>query len=142
AQKRRFESVMIPPQQQRQQQASAHAHVPASVSFEVATAATRYQLLRELEAEHLAIMARQNLLAEWTPEVRAIVLTARAHVSDARDARAHFREQVRNFVLAFRTARELLPQVLRHTRALLQSLERVGAIRDDDGWFEAEVLEW
>jgi hypothetical protein len=45
-------------------------------------------------------------------------------------------------VLAGRAAGEALPQVLRHTRFMLQGLERVGAIRDDNGWFEAEVLEW
>jgi hypothetical protein len=25
---------------------------------------------------------------------------------------------------------------------MLQGLERIGAIREDDGWLEAEVLEW
>jgi hypothetical protein len=87
-------------------------------------------------------MARLNLLVDWTPDVRATVLAAREHIKDAREARLHFREHVRTFVLGCRSAREPLPQVLRHTRSMLQGLERIGAIREDDGWFEAEVLEW
>ena len=125
-----------------QQWAAAPTSSTPSVPHEVATAATRYQLFRELEAEQLAIMAGQNLLAEWTPEVRAKVLAAREYVKDARAARTLFREHVRTFVLARRSANEPLPQVLRHTRSLLQGLERTGAIRDDNGWLEAEVLEW
>lgn len=126
-----------------QQQATARAFsLPTPVPHEFATAATRYQLFRELEAEQLAIMARENLLAEWTAETRATVLAAREYVKDAREARTRFREQVRNFVLTFRSEREPLPQVLRHTRSMLQNLERMGAIREDEGWFEAEVLEW
>jgi hypothetical protein len=124
------------------QQATAQSYTPTAVSHDVATAATRYQLFRELESEHLAIMARENLLADWTPEVRATVLAARQYVQDARAARTRFRDCVRDFVLAGRAAGEALPQVLRHTRFMLQGLERVGAIRDDNGWFEAEVLEW
>jgi hypothetical protein len=125
-----------------QQVATAHSYTPTSIPYEIATAATRYQVFRELEAEHLAVMARLNLLVDWTPEVRATVLAAREHIKDAREARLHFREHVRTFVLGCRSAREPLPQVLRHTRSMLQGLERIGAIREDDGWFEAEVLEW
>jgi hypothetical protein len=125
-----------------QQAAATQRYSPSAVSHEIATAATRYQLFRELEAEHLAVMAQQNLLADWTPEVCATVLAAREYVKDAREARLRFREQVRTFVLAFRSSKEALPQVLRHTRSMLQNLERIGAIRDDQGWFEAEVLEW
>ena len=113
-----------------------------AIPYEIATAATRYQVFRELEAEQLALMARQNLLVEWTPEVRATVLAAREHIKDAREARSRFREHVRAFVLGWRSAQEPLPQVLRHTRSMLQGLERIGAIREDDGWLEAEVLEW
>jgi len=113
-----------------------------AIPYEIATAATRYQVFRELEAEQLALMARQNLLVEWTPEVRATVLAAREHIKDAREARSRFREHVRAFVLGWRSTHEPLPQVLRHTRSMLQGLERIGAIREDDGWLEAEVLEW
>jgi len=113
-----------------------------AIPHEIATAATRYQLFRELEAEHLAVMARQNLLADWTPEIRATVLAAREYVKDAREARVRFRDLVRSFVLAFRSAGEPLPHVLRQTRSMLHGLERIGAIRDEQGWFEAEILEW
>jgi len=125
-----------------QQVAATSSYSKPAIPYEIATAATRYQVFRELEAEQLALMARQNLLVEWTPEVRATVLAAREHIKDAREARSRFREHVRAFVLGWRSAQEPLPQVLRHTRSMLQSLERIGAIREDDGWLEAEVLEW
>jgi len=125
-----------------QQVAATSSYTKPAIPYEIATAATRYQVFRELEAEQLALMARQNLLVEWTPEVRATVLAAREHIKDAREARSRFREHVRAFVLGWRSAREPLPQVLRHTRSMLQGLERIGAIREDDGWLEAEVLEW
>src|SRR4051794_13220046 len=121
-----------------QQQAAAQSYSPiaTAIPHEIATAATRYQLFRELEAEHLAIMAQQNLLVDWTPEVRATVLAAREYVNDAREARVRFRALVRDFVLALRSSGKLLPQVLRQTRSMLQGLERIGALRDDQGWFE------
>jgi len=125
-----------------QQVAATSMYTKPAIPYEIATAATRYQVFRELEAEQLALMARQNLLVEWTPEVRATVLAAREHIKDAREARSRFREHVRAFVLGWRSAHETLPQVLRHTRSMLQGLERIGAIREDDGWLEAEVLEW
>jgi len=125
-----------------QQVAATSMYSKPAIPYEIATAATRYQVFRELEAEQLALMARQNLLVEWTPEVRATVLAAREHIKDAREARSRFREHVRAFVLGWRSAQEPLPQVLRHTRSMLQGLERIGAIREDDGWLEAEVLEW
>ena len=34
------------------------------------------------------------------------------------------------------------PRVLRHTRTMLQLLENAGALKEDGGWLEAEVLEW
>jgi hypothetical protein len=108
----------------------------------VAAAATRYQRFREIEQHHLERMARHNLLVDWTTEVRAIVLDARERIREARAAREDFRRQVREFVLALRAAREPLPVVLRHTRAMLQLLETSGALRNDDGWLEAEVIEW
>ncbi len=125
-----------------QQQATAHSYTAATVSHAFATAATRYQLFRELEAEQLAVMARENLLEEWSAQTRATVLAAREYVKDAREARTRFRQEVREVVLAFRERRQALPQVLRNTREMLQSLERTGSIRSDEGWFEAEVLEW
>ncbi len=123
-----------------QAQTPQHASLVASPAC--ATAATRYQHLREIEAEHLAIMARENLAGEWSADVRATVVAAREVVEGAREARAHFRAHVREFVLACRPAGEPLAQVLRKTRSLLQGLERAAHIRDDNGWFEAEVLEW
>jgi len=108
----------------------------------IADSARQYQRVRSAEQTHLAAMARVNLLAEWTPEVRAVVLEAREAVRQAREARADFRLHVRQFVLALHGARDPLPAVLRHTRSMLQLLERGGSIEADGGWFEAEVLEW
>jgi predicted RNA-binding Zn ribbon-like protein len=108
----------------------------------VAAAATRYQRFREIEQHHLERMARFNLLADWTTETRSVVLDARERIREARAAREDFRRLVREFVLALRSASEPLPVVLRQTRAMLQLLETSGALRSDDGWLEAEVLEW
>jgi hypothetical protein len=108
----------------------------------VAAAATRYQRFREIEQHHLERMARFNLLVDWSTEVRAVVLDARERIREARSAREDFRRQVREFVLALRSASEPLPIVLRQTRAMLQLLETSGALRNDGGWLEAEVLEW
>lgn len=109
---------------------------------EVAESARRYQAARELEAKHLALMAQHNLQADWTPEIRDIVLTAREHIRNARTARRLFRSHLRMFVSELRTERQSLPAVLRQTRALVQSLQSAGAITDDGGWLEAEILEW
>jgi len=108
----------------------------------VATAATAYQRARRIEKEQLALMARHDLLGDWSDDVRATVLEARARIHEARDARARFRAQVEQFVVALRAARDPLSAVLRHTRSMVQLLERAGAIDSDDGWLEAEVLEW
>ena len=112
------------------------------VPVEVAQAAQRYQRLKEIEQRHLALMARHNLLEDWTTDVRETVLQARERIREARDARDAFRVQVRDFVLTLRGARETLPAVLRHTRSMLEMLERSGATEADGGWLEAEVLEW
>jgi hypothetical protein len=112
------------------------------VSPTVAAAATRYQRFREIEQLHLERMARHNLLVDWTAEVRAIVLDARERIREARVAREEFRRLVRDFVLGLRASHEPLPTVLRHTRQLIQRLETSGALRNDGGWLEAEVLEW
>ena len=112
--------------------------VPATI----AAAATRYQRFREIEQLHLERMARHNLLVDWTTEVRAIVLDARERIREARVAREDFRRQVREFVLALRKADKSLPSALRHTRQLVQLLETSGALRNDGGWLEAEILEW
>jgi len=127
---------------QTQAQTQTQTSTPSIVPHEFAMAATRYQLFRGLEAEHLAIMARENLVAEWSAETRATVVAAREYVQGARKARAFFRDKVREYVLAFRPAHEPLSKVLRDTRSVLQALQRSGDIQDDNGWFEAEVLEW
>jgi hypothetical protein len=125
-----------------QQQATARVTDYSLVPQDVAAAAMRYQAFREVEAEHLAVMAKHNLALDWTPEVRQIVFNAGDHVRHARDARMRFRKQIRDFVIALRMEREPLSAVLRHTRSMLQLLEASGALRGDGGWLEAEVLEW
>ena len=125
-----------------QQRAVAEVTEFSPVPPMVAAAATRYQRFREIEQFHLERMARHNLLADWTPEIRAIVLDARERIREARAAREEFRRQVREFVVALRSTGEPLPAVLRHTRTMLQLLETSGALRNDGGWLEAEVLEW
>lgn len=125
-----------------QQRAIAEVTEYSPVPPMVAGAAARYQRFKEIEQLHLERMARHNLLVAWTPEVRAIVLDARERIREARAAREEFRRQVRGFVIGLRSAGEPLPVVLRHTRAMLQLLESAGALRNDGGWLEAEVLEW
>jgi hypothetical protein len=111
-------------------------------SPEMAEAAGRYQRHREIETRQLAVMASHNLVESWTPEAHAAVLEARVHVRAAREARATFRKQIRDFVTVLRGEREPLSSVLRHARSVIQSLQSSGAIHDDGGWLEAEVLEW
>ena len=120
---------------------------PAEEQFSVvpsvlAASATRYQRLREIEKEHLALMARHNLLDDWSEEVTGIVLTAREHIQRAREARDAFRGHVGTFVVTLRDAGEPLTAALRHVRSMMVLLERCGALPSDDGWLEAEVLEW
>jgi hypothetical protein len=122
--------------------AAARSATESAVPIEVAAAATRYQAFRQVEAEHLALMAKHNLLEDWTPETRVNVLAARDKVREAREARARFRREVRELVLMMRARGELLPSVLRLTRSMLHLLEHEGALRGDDGWIEAEVLTW
>ena len=125
-----------------EQRAAADAATFDAIPREVALAANQYQRSREIEKQQLALMARHNLQNEWTPEVRATVLEARERIREARAAREQFRQQVRDFVLTLRAAREPLSSVLRQTRAMVQLLESAGAIQSDDGWLEADVLEW
>jgi hypothetical protein len=125
-----------------QQAASISINDYSLVSTEVAAAATRYQAFREIEAEHLALMAKYNLALEWTPEIRQVVFNAGDHIRHARDARLAFRHEVREFVIALRGVREPLSAVLHRTRSLLRMLETQGALRRDGGWLEVEVLEW
>ena len=125
-----------------ERQAVEQSVAKSAVSHDFAIAARRYQLYRERESDQLAIMARENLLTEWSAETRATVLAAREFVRDTRAARTTLRDQVRDFIIGFRNSREPLKSVLRQTRAVLQNLERTGAIRDDNGWFETEILEW
>ena len=125
-----------------QQQAVRPINDYSLVPPDVAAIATRYQAFREIEAEHLALMARYNLALEWTPEIRQVVFNAGDHIRQARAARAAFRHHVSEFVLALHRAREPLSAVLQRTRSLLHMLEAQGALRSDGGWVEAEVLEW
>src|SRR5215467_2653180 len=125
-----------------QQQAAKPINDFSLVSPSVAAAATRYQAFREIEAEHLALMAQYNLALEWTPEIRQVVFNAGDHIRHARDARLAFRREVRELVLSMRRARESLSMVLQRTRSLIRMLESQGALRGDGGWLEAEVLEW
>jgi hypothetical protein len=129
---------MTVPHQRAIAEVAEYSLVPAAI----AAAATRYQRFREIEQLHLERMARHNLLVDWTTEVRAIVLDARERIREARVAREDFRRQVREFVLALRKADKSLPSALRHTRQMVQLLETSGALRNDGGWLEAEVLEW
>jgi hypothetical protein len=109
---------------------------------EVARAASAYQREREAEAAQLNRMAAHDLSIAWSSEVRETVLATRESVQGARAARREFRAHVRDFVLKLRDQGVDLSTVLRRARALLQSLQAVGAVHDDGGWFEAEVLEW
>ena len=124
------------------QRAGSSASVSPAVPPGVADAAGLYQRLREIEKGHLALMARHNLLADWTPEIRETVIEARKHIQEASIARDKFRVLVRKIVAAQRAERMSLSGVLRHARSLLQMLEASGAIQNDDGWLEADVLEW
>ena len=125
-----------------QQQAAKPINDFSLVTPNVAAAATRYQAFREIETEHLALMAKYNLAGEWTPEIRQVVFNAGDHIRHARDARLAFRREVRELVLSMRRARESLSTVLQRTRSLIQLLEAQGALRGDGGWLEVEVLEW
>ena len=125
-----------------QQAASRSINDYSFVPSAIASAATRYQAFREIEAEHLAQMAKYNLALEWTPEIRQVVFNAGDHIRHARDARLAFRHQLRECVLSWQRARESLSGVLQRTRTMLRLLETQGALRGDGGWLEAEVLEW
>jgi hypothetical protein len=116
--------------------------VSPGISLEIQCAATTYQRACALEKEQLALMARHNLLADWTDEVRHSVLEARQCIRDAQTARATFRRVVRGYVMQLRGTREPLSAVLRRVRAVVQQLEFTGAIAADDGWLEADVVEW
>ncbi|HEY6826013.1 MAG TPA: hypothetical protein VI259_04085 [Gemmatimonadaceae bacterium] len=112
------------------------------ISLEIQSAAAKYQHACALEKEHLAVMAQLNLLADWTEEVHLSVLEARRCIRDAQLARATFRGVVRGYVVQLRGTREPLSAVLRRVRAIVQQLEYAGAITADDGWLEADVVEW
>ena len=124
------------------QQQVVSPEVRAGISLEIQSAATIYQRACALEKQHLAVMARHNLLAEWTDEVRTSVLEARQTIKDAQLARAVFRGMVRGYVTQLRGTREPLSAVLRRVRGIVQQLEYSGAITSDDGWLEADVVEW
>ncbi len=124
-----------------QQQAVARDPSPGTL-LEIQSAATKYQHARALEKEQLAMMAQLNLLADWTDDVRLSVLEARQCIKDAQLARVTFRGAVRGYVTQLRGTREPLSAVLRRVRSIVQQLEYVGAIIADDGWLEADVVEW
>ena len=125
-----------------QQQTSRVQEFSTVVPPDVATAASQYQRKRQLEAKHLAMMAGHNLIVDWNSETHATVLEARVHVRAACEARVAFRMQVAAFVRTLRVDAVPLSAVLRHTRTMLQMLQTSGALEDDGGWLEAEVLEW
>ena len=124
------------------QQQVVSPDVSAGISLEIQSAATTYQRACALEKEQLAVMAQHNLLAEWTDEIRGSVLEARQRIRDAQLARAAFRGMVRSYVTQLRGTREPLSAVLRRVRGIVQQLEYTGAIASDDGWLEADVVEW
>lgn len=123
------------------QQAVARFDQFSSVPTALSAAATRYQIYREVEAEHLAKMARHDLLLDWTDEVRQTVLIAGDHFRHARDARAHFRAELLGFVRALRADHASLSSVLSDVRSMLRALVITGAICGDEA-FEGEVLNW
>jgi hypothetical protein len=116
--------------------------VSAGIPLEIQSAATKYQRACAVEKEQLSVMARHNLLVDWTDEVRRSVLEARQCINEAQLARAAFRGLIRNHVAQLRSTREPLSAVLRRVRAIVQQLEFTGAIASDDGWLEADVVEW
>lgn len=116
--------------------------VSAGISLEIQSAATKYQRACAVEKQQLAVMAQHNLLVDWTDEVRVAVLEARQCIREAQTARALFRGVLRTYVAQLRGTREPLSAVLRRVRAIVQQLEFAGAITADDGWLEADVVEW
>ncbi|MFI5228091.1 MAG: hypothetical protein ACHQWU_03415 [Gemmatimonadales bacterium] len=119
--------------------AASDAYLP---STDVALAAAEYGRFREVERDQLAVMARYNLLEEWSDDARAVVVEARERIQETCAARQHFRRHVRDSVMELRNARESLPAVLRHLRKMIEFFEMSGIIEQDGGWLEAEVLEW
>ena len=124
-----------------QQQAVAR-ELDAGISSEIQSAAANYQRACAVEKAQLAVMARHNLLVDWTDEARAAVMEARTAIKSAHEARNAFRGLVRGYVTQLRGTREPLSAVLRRVRAVVQQLEYAGAITADDGWLEADVVEW
>lgn len=125
-----------------QQIAAGDSPGALGVPSDFAACASLYRRLRRVEAQHLELMARHNLLDEWSAQVRETVLNARACVEEARSARMEFRAHIRRYVHAARMRREPLLNVLRQLRSMLHALVHAGALDDDNGWFETEVLEW
>jgi len=116
--------------------------VGVGISAEIQTAATTYQRACVVEKEQLAVMARHNLLSDWTDEARVAVFAARQGIREAQTARTAFRGVLRTYVAQLRGTREPLSAVVRRVRAIVQQLEMTGAIAADDGWLEADVVEW
>jgi hypothetical protein len=108
----------------------------------LATAAAEYQRACAAESAQLALMAQHNLDEEWSDAVRSTVLTARERIYEVQQARARFREQLREFVLALRVAGESAAAAIGHTRSMIRVLESSGAVTADDARFETDVLAW
>src|SRR3954463_5546104 len=89
----------------------------------LAAAAATYQRAHAAEIEQLALMGQQDLSSEWSDDVRSTVLAARRRIHDAQQTRAHFREQIREFVATLRVAGEPMSAVLRYIRSMIQLLE-------------------
>jgi hypothetical protein len=108
----------------------------------LAAAASAYQHARVVEHDQLAVMGRCDLSEPWSDEVQATVLLARRRIHETQAARAHFRDQVRAFVVTLRVAGEAASATLRHTRSMIQLLQSSGALATDGGRVEAEILAW
>lgn len=108
----------------------------------LAVTAAAYQRARATELEQLAVMGQLNLSSQWSDDVRSTVLAARRRIHEAQEARAHFRDQVREFVVTLRGAGEPASSVLRYARSMIQLLESAGAVLPDGGRLESELLAW
>jgi hypothetical protein len=121
--------------------------VTADETFELvppmlAAAATAHQRARAAEVSQLALMGREDLREPWSDAVRSTVLLARQRIHEAESARARFRDQIREFVVTLRDAGEPASSALRYARSMIRILESTGAIEDDGGRTESEVLAW
>ena len=108
----------------------------------LAAVATAHQRARAAELAQLAAMGRLDLPEPWSDATRSTVLLTRERIHEAQSARAHFRDQIREFVITLRDAGEPASSALRHTRSMIHLLESTGAIEADGGRTESVVLGW